>query len=293
MELATEVKKMKGDRDIPRNATKKRIRAALKQHYEFDVSAKTVGRDLTACGLKPFVRVKSPCQNNDKEYRAKRLKFCKTVRGVTNKLTKIPFPLRFVWSDEHWASCNDNSSRIQWARCKADVLPRERKARHNTFSIQIFAAIAVGWRSKIVFIDPEKDSKTGRVRRLNSGRYIEKVLKPSGVLAYLRRTGRLFMQDGAKCHTSAETLKFLKARGIQVLPDWAPSSPHLNPQEEVWGYLDSEYSEQFGVPKSMMELKADLRTVWVGLDQKVLDRYASSFGSKVNACIANDGMGTK
>lgn len=45
-----------------------------------------------------------------------------------------------------------------------------------------------------------------------------------------------FQQDGARCHTSRATLKFLEDNNIPVLP-WTANSPDMNPIEHVWALL--------------------------------------------------------
>jgi len=43
----------------------------------------------------------------------------------------------------------------------------------------------------------------------------------------------IFMQDGAPCHTSKSTMKFLDQHKICLLYDWPPQSPDLNVIENI------------------------------------------------------------
>ena len=46
-----------------------------------------------------------------------------------------------------------------------------------------------------------------------------------------------FMQDGAKPHTAASTLKWLCDNDVKLLPDWPAQSPDLNPVETCWTFI--------------------------------------------------------
>ena len=47
----------------------------------------------------------------------------------------------------------------------------------------------------------------------------------------------IFQQDGATCHTSKLTKKFIQKKKIQLLEPWPPNSPDLNPIGNLWSIL--------------------------------------------------------
>ena len=42
------------------------------------------------------------------------------------------------------------------------------------------------------------------------------------------KRGQIFQQDGAPCHTSGSTMKFLRGKKIKVLQGWPAQSPDIN-----------------------------------------------------------------
>jgi transposase len=69
--------------------------------------------------------------------------------------------------------------------------------------------------------------------KMNSKKYCD-ILK-EGLIPYYD-DGDVFQQDGAKCHTSKETLKFLKDNKIETFK-WPSKSPDLSPIENIWSYI--------------------------------------------------------
>ncbi|CAK9801759.1 Transposable element Tcb2 transposase [Anthophora quadrimaculata] len=54
---------------------------------------------------------------------------------------------------------------------------------------------------------------------------------------------KVFMQDGAPCHTAKKIKIFLQEQKIPLLP-WPGNSPDMNPIENVWEYLKRELAKE-------------------------------------------------
>lgn len=54
---------------------------------------------------------------------------------------------------------------------------------------------------------------------------------------------RIFMQDGAPCHTAKSVKKYLEDEKIPVLR-WPGNSPDMNPIENVWEFLKRELAKE-------------------------------------------------
>ena len=102
------------------------------------------------------------------------------------------------------------------------------------FSISLIVSVAVSkvGKSFIFFVEPGA--------KVNGAYYREKLL--ASVMPEMDRlTGyqpNVFMQDGARSHTTNETVRFLNQQRYLTLlqPNmWPPNSPHLNPVDYfVW-----------------------------------------------------------
>jgi hypothetical protein len=65
----------------------------------------------------------------------------------------------------------------------------------------VWAAIGIGWRSRIV-IFPQKSAKENKGFRLTAKSYVKRCLSPN-IRALLARKA-IFQQDGAKAHNNVE-----------------------------------------------------------------------------------------
>ena len=65
------------------------------------------------------------------------------------------------------------------------------------------------------------------------------------------KRGQIFQQDGAHCHTSGSTMKFLRVK-IKVLQGWPAQSTDMNIIKYIWGRMKEEAWRT--KPKNLEEL---------------------------------------
>lgn len=273
MELARRVKKQSDSRKIPAFPTAKSIAKQLAIEGYGNISCRTVMRDLCSVGMHCFVR---PLRSfNLNKHAPARLKFAQ--QALFKGQAALAVFRSLVFSDEVWFDGNDHSSRTQWAFRSSDTITRERQNEYNVSRVMVFAAVGVGYKSELIFIDGEKDEE-GKTVRLNAQRYINLCLKK--IKPDLVRNGRRFVQDNAKAHTAKIVTEYLEKQGVDVVGGWPSTSPDLNPIETVWALMKKKVSD-LGHAQTREQLIALLKQAWAALDQNVIDNCCLSFERKL------------
>lgn len=103
-----------------------------------------------------------------------------------------------------------------------------------------------------------------------------------------------FQQDGATCHTSNDTINFLRQNFpnhlISARGDihWPPRSPDLSPCDYfLWGYLKERvYKEK---PRTLEDLKRAIIAEINRIPRQMLNKVNSSFIGRLEKCIEADG----
>jgi AraC-like DNA-binding protein len=248
----------------------------------FRLSKSTCHRIMKA-GSRSVKRPRTTVTSTDE--RRRRIDFASALLKKPQKYRRS-----IAFSDEHWVSINDHSSPFTWINrgsknaekaSRRRLKPVARKSRFNIPSLMIFGAFGINWRSPLIIMKMPADPSTGKTRRIDSSRYVRSCLSPC--VADLKSRGLVLMQDGARCHQSAQTLKYLARKGVQVLPQWPASSPDCNPIENVWHYLDEKISERN--PQTIEQLASAAIASWNAIDTDVLNNFQRSFDKKLaNVC---------
>ena len=271
-------------RKQPEFATARRVRDGLQQIHNVNVNRSTVTRDLLALGLRAFVRPTRPYEGSG-DYDARRLRFARTFTRKYQAKTTLCRPLveSIIFSDESYVDTNDHSSRTQRASNKSEVIPRDHSNRYNIPHLMIWAAVGVGFKSKLVLI-PAKRNDDGSAqavqKRMNAADYV-RMLSRTKVLDHCVQHNKIFMQDGARCHTAGSTIDYIERKGVEYINDWPASSPDLNPIENIWALLHAKISEMFGPARNRTELWHQAQAAWDAIPQSVVDAQCRSFMSRL------------
>ena len=148
----------------------------------------------------------------------------------------------------------------------------------NRTALMAWLVIAADGRSRLVRC-PD---------RMDSSGYQATVLRPN--LGFIRAPG-VFMQDGASCHTSRSTLRYLKNQRVNVLPAWPAMSPDLNPVEHCWAWLANQLSGQsFG---TVDDLWAALQREWARVPATYIPSLYGSMVRRLTAVQVAKGGATR
>jgi len=258
------MRKRVGNRVLVRYPSAGSLVAPLKR-AGFNASRTTVYRDLLVTH-ENRTRPKRPF-DGENSFR---------MRRELKKRYKMTCGKRFVFSDEHFVTTNDHTCKTQWVAKgeRSELVPRVHKSRYNIPSVMIWGAIGFNYKSPLVFIKKTED-EDGKKLGMNSKRYVSSCLAKmlNGPNAIPR--GRIFMQDGARCHTAKATLAYLARKGQVVLEGWPPYSPDLNPIENLWRYIDVKIAER--APATLAELQRVTLEVWDAIPMSVINNYVLSF----------------
>lgn len=278
--LALKTKRVNGQ-TIPAYGSAPRIATALAAKG-IRISARHVTRILGRNGLRAYKRPKAPTRalGDVKQRKAfGRLMLC-TMNTHDYQ--------RIIFSDEVWLSVNDFGVSVQYCARRDEVLPLERQARWNIPSIMCWACIGVGYRSPLVIFPRtmNNDDNDGSVSfRLNSESYIRRCL--SRVVRQFAAEGRLFMQDGARPHTAARTMRYLTRSGVEVLTEWPQRSPDLNPIEFCWNDFKRHVAKYN--PATPDQLIAAARRAWQDIPQQIIDKHVLSFERRLRDVVRKRG----
>jgi len=113
--------------------------------------------------------------------------------------------------------------------------------------------------------------------------------------------GYEFMQDNASIHTAKKVKAWFLEHEIELLKDWPPFSPDLNPIEHIWWHLKKRLYDMFpdvASDKSESEharqtMESCLQAAWDTLEQDLFDKVGGSMRARIEACIAANGWHTK
>jgi hypothetical protein len=165
------------------------------------------------------------CQKLDDDQINARRQFSQDYQGDMYRDMRS---MSFVFSDES-RFCNGPDCHNVWI--KKDIYtfgalaPREK---FPTISLMVWGAIGFGMKSDLIIFEEGKIDSQRYLRALQGFfAHADSVYGPSNWV---------FVQDGAPCHTSEQSISEICERCI-LNPEWPANSPDLNPIEMMWGII--------------------------------------------------------
>ena len=101
----------------------------------------------------------------------------------------------------------------------------------------------------------------------------------------------ILLQDNAPAHASEDTYNWTSEEDIDVIKDFPPYSPDLNPIEHVWGRMKRHL--MISPASSKEDLWEKLNSIWLGLPLGYLKILVESMSRRIHAVIKARGGYTK
>lgn len=242
--------------------------------HRIDVCPNTVRSDLAAMGW--LLKNRPRCPAISPENIEARLTFAK--RFLDTKLD-------LAFSDEVMVGCQQYTG-TQY--CEPGTAPAPMELDHWSPKAHIFGVITRErhrlWRL---------DCPTGVGGGVTGSDWTAKLGRNMAELKNLLK-GKTLVLDGASIHTCKHTRKWLAENSIDVLPDWPPHSPNLNPIENWWSILKRCMHGDRGYGVSRDKKKDDIWAEFksVAFEQSGKERLSAlidSFRGRLEKCIAEKG----
>ena len=234
------------------------------QNLTDTVSTDTVKRILRKGHLYGRVAKRRPLLT--KCHKKKRMEFCLKKRG----LSSVDWH-KYIFSDECILSIGNHS------RTYVRRPPMCRKCKYNDKytsktqkfapSIMVWGAIRYDGRRQLILCNKNVDSTE----------YI-RMLKKAFPNIYNNRF--IFQQDGARCHTSKETVQYFKKNEIRYLKDWPAQSPDINLIENLWSYLKEEVKKIN--PTNIEDLWNAAYNIWQEISDLKIQQLYESMPERIN-----------
>jgi len=262
----------KGDRKWKTYSTATQLSMALKTLHNMEVPLATVRRDLRALGKKCRVRAQVPSRRRKDIDQQRSFRARVRRQGISSE--------DVIFSDEVIISCKENTGRYQWVDIKKKEEPynREAKSRRNYPSYHLWAAVGVGYKSKLVIIPRKVIGDDGpEAYNLNAAGYRRRCLSQvSGHMA--ANPQKYFLQDGARPHTAKTTAAYMEKKKWKVLQN-PPYTPQWNMIELIWKELHARIGQL--CPMTADELEQAAQAAWAEMDD-FIDRICRQWRSIMN-----------
>jgi transposase len=258
-------------------------------HIGMETSVSSVRRRMKQQGLKRCVALRKPLLTRSKIRR--RLEYSKEHAQQNWR--------NVIFTDE----CSikiDKAPKVRVTRPAGKALDPKYIApavRSGVPSVMVWGAIWHGGRSKLVRFDTSESE--GKRKGVTAEIYLNQITKGPLIDSYrrLRTVWKGYglptvLEDSASVHTARKTRGAATKLGMVFLPH-PPSSPDLNPIENVWAILKRRFAAVYPRPSTQDQVFAVLEKLWDELDQDMINKIIESMNKRTEACRKARGGPTK
>ena len=261
---------------------------------------------LTPCGLQQVIpELRNVSQRTIRDVISRKLKIPSRKAAKKPFLTEAQKERRLDWAKRHsgwskakWAKVlwSDETHIELWRGAQVSLQVRRPSSisrYHPSFvtrtvkhppKLMIWASFGNGKLGELFFVEPNA--------KINAKMYKEVLVRH--LKRSMKKTGcKIFMQDGAPCHTARTILAWLDESGVPVM-DWVGQSCDMNPIENKWGRL-KRLVARYPAATNLDELAKNIRKAWRKLarDTEYLQTLTDSMPSRIAAVIEAKGDVTK
>ena len=111
-----------------------------------------------------------------------------------------------------------------------------------------------------------------------------------GALPQIYTTRYLFQHDGAPCHRSASTARYLEQEAVRMLQNWPPQSPDLNVIENLWSIMKDKLKER--QYNTLDELWTAANDIWSKIPNDTIMKLYQSIPNRIKAVVDRKGHNT-
>lgn len=257
-----------------RTMSSREIASEVNKSWSTNLTSRTIRGRLLENGLKSYTQKRRPYRN--KKQAKKRLTWCKThISWTINEWNHV------IFSDEsHFEVVNRKN------RCFVRRTAEEKEASFNFSTrtqggggvVSVWGCFTAAGTGPLIIY-------TGR---LNADAYIEVISKALPALVddmpLVQRFKLKFMQDNAPCHTAKKTKKWLeefkKTSKVDTM-EWPPTSPDMNPIENIWEIIDQRLKNYHIVTTEQLEVA--IKDIWSNINTQTCKNLVNSMPKRVKA----------
>ena len=218
----------------------------------------------------------------------KRLAFAKEwTEGNVDHLRNV------IWSDETMVRSNpltSSESRYLPKSMPAMERPVQTRVQQGGISVMFWGCMSRLGFGPLIAIEGSMNQH--EYIQMLEEQVVPEIRAANAILRQQRDGQMLFMQDNAPCHKTRAVMAFLESNDVSVI-DWPPSSPDMNPIENLWALIKRRRGAECPVPTSRDELIEQIFKIWNSLDVSLAQKLCLSASRRLEAVKKSRGGPTK